>query len=200
MVSNVVGFQSTHPQGVGQYFTLHCWLIFVISIHPPARDGTERCGGVGSAWVFQSTHPQGVGRGLSHRLHSHRDFNPPTRKGWDSITKFPCQFKFTFQSTHPQGVGPDTSVRKVWGYAISIHPPARGGTQFANVEQELNKFQSTHPQGVGRKARARCLRACTISIHPPARGGTVDSASAYIKAKISIHPPARGGTAKPLTT
>ena len=95
------GFQSTHPQGVGLDNQVPLPVQVHISIHPPARGGTRHiCA-------------QGVGI---------RNFNPPTRKGWDSVCK-----------------------RRTGVKQISIHPPARGGTEVSGHV----RFQSTHPQGVG---------------------------------------------------
>ena len=77
-----------------------------------------------------------------------------------------------FQSTHPQGVGRGERDQGSGQGGISIHPPARGGTQVYSVLSAIAAFQSTHPQGVGRGAADH--RQCDrwISIHPPARGGT----------------------------
>ena len=109
---------------------------------------------------------------LSPLRSSKRNFNPPTRKGWDRWCISPRSTRPRFQSTHPQGVG--LGVATVLGVGtISIHPPARGGT-------------------------AQCCRSWRhterISIHPPARGGTGDCLKTEYILNISIHPPARGGT------
>ena len=169
----------------------------IISIHPPARGGTNGLRRKTNGRVFQSTHPQGVGRFFSFQfLGKLAHFNPPTRKGWDAVCVIGGIFAPAFQSTHPQGVGPmpcsiqqrdskkfqSTHPQGVGrGYrhhqhqqgAISIHPPARGGTEAVGDRVSpiidfnpptrkgwdwfrkpplfrMPLFQSTHPQGVGR--------------------------------------------------
>ena len=99
---------------------------------------------------FQSTHPQGVGhpKQLTFLICAF-DFNPPTRKGWDSSHSIASR-------NNP----------------ISIHPPARGGTEQLGLGLKTQKFQSTHPQGVGHLHGVMTRGGEDISIHPPARGGT----------------------------
>ena len=100
------------------------------------------------------------------------NFNPPTRKGWDSCAAGISNALEEFQSTHPQGVGPAHRAAVLAALLISIHPPARGGTDCVLVFQV----------------------ARLISIHPPARGGTSHPRPDGHGRRISIHPPARGGT------
>ena len=145
-----MGFQSTHPQGVGQQGQQLRGLLLQISIHPPARGGTVQIvllwgiglisihpparGGTVGTWTpgspsssFQSTHPQGVGPIKTKSLPmTYQNFNPPTRKGWDN--------QLMANSTVAD---------------ISIHPPARGGTHPHEWLWAYHIFQSTHPQGVG---------------------------------------------------
>ena len=121
--------------------------------------------------VFQSTHPQGVGPKSSEEQTIRTHFNPPTRKGWDVDLN-------------------------IYGgiVAISIHPPARGGTTslFLRAQTALNFNPPT------RKGWDLGVFFCKchlfISIHPPARGGTQRQSFLANGFEISIHPPARGGT------
>ncbi len=116
------------------------------NFNPPARDGD------------------------GHRLSCPcRDFNPPTRKGWDVV-----------------GVNP------LDGVGISIHPPARGGTNGRKRENLSQLFQSTHPQGVGRQHDVYCDRQRRISIHPPARGGTRRDQQSQHRC-VYFNPPTRKG-------
>ena len=121
-------FQSTHPQGVGRKRLVIEYRQLLISIHPPARGGTS-CPGGGSG--------------------DRRDFNPPTRKGWDVHFGAVIGVRIGFQSTHPQGVGrtlPTSSCST--DLFQSTHPQGVG--RFMMLPHFPSQiFQSTHPQGVG---------------------------------------------------
>ena len=142
--------------------------------------------------VFQSTHPQGVGLGK-----------------WNKT----C-YSFRFQSTHPQGVGRSfckdvycaiaisihpparggtiVTFQRLQGVGISIHPPARGGTAVLTVASRQTRFQSTHPQGVGPDGLIVTIPDTDISIHPPARGGTIKS-FIFLGSNPHFNPPTRKG-------
>ena len=71
-----------------------------------------------SCSAFQSTHPQGVGQEVSPWPGvENTNFNPPTRKGWDADV-FNVEHLITI---------------------ISIHPPARGGTERLAAERLAQK-------------------------------------------------------------
>ena len=189
-----------------------------ISIHPPARGGTESLiHDIDGLLEFQSTHPQGVGL-LHPKLLKRLDmnFNPPTRKGWDAEKG---AFAYVIAYFNPP-------TRKGWdcagadgrpALAISIHPPARGGTTKTSSTQrrqnnfnpptrkgwdllsmpllmQQHRFQSTHPQGVGRHScHAKHRPYVFQSTHPQGVGLDVELQVIGVP-EISIHPPARGGT------
>ena len=185
---------SIHPPARGGTV----WFIAIctgleISIHPPARGGTLAESEIATREKFQSTHPQGVGPRVASAPSGLCYFNPPTRKGWDAAPTgdddadqhfnpptrkgwdqgFPqCHPSLRISIHPPARGGTDPVPVGSFPVCISIHPPARGGTGVVVGGDILVPFQSTHPQGVGRELPAPCLVVIQISIHPPARGGT----------------------------
>ena len=89
----VYTFQSTHPQGVGLY-QLAVDMLREISIHPPARGGTIDILRISFRQI---------------------DFNPPTRKGWDSggLTKPPGTGNF------------NPPTRKGWDLTVTCSTTSR---------------------------------------------------------------------------
>ena len=175
-LSRSARFQSTHPQGVGRLFRLSVPGQLRISIHPPARGGTNFAQHIAEALDKISIHP-------------------PARGGTQHTTNR-RQKMIKFQSTHPQGVGLHLSVQfRLLRRFQSTHPQGVGPAE--GLKTVLGGiFQSTHPQGVGH-AKQRCSCCPTpISIHPPARGGTNPEGPSHWFYRISIHPPARGGTTR----
>ena len=77
---------------------------------------------------------------------------------------------------------------------ISIHAPAGGATEYADLIFEGKKFQFT-PLREGRPLPALThIETCIISIHAPAGGATLAACKAVGLEFISIHAPAGGAT------
>ena len=103
-----------------------------VSIHAPAGGAT----GILLLLVnmgagFQSTHPQGVRlAALPLPMLLKLCFNPRTRRGCDTKSKFGTMGDSVFQSTHPQGVRPPFFSWVKPRPRVSIHAPAGGATQW----------------------------------------------------------------------
>ena len=95
-----------------------------VSIHAPARGAT------GLGWTksrsngFQSTRPQGARPARRTAAAAANGFNPRARKGRD-----------------------DRDILPALQFAVSIHAPARGATNFTARVCPIDRFQSTRPQG-----------------------------------------------------
>ena len=138
------------------------------NFNPPARDGD------------------------GHRLSCPcRDFNPPTRKGWDLGSALPVPVLPEFQSTHPQGVGLYDAHSAA--ERADFNPPTRKGWDAYNYAFYWYIFDFNPPTRKGWDFFATHERSIvSISIHPPARGGTV-WCSLHIQPHYDFNPPTRKG-------
>jgi len=120
-------FQSTHPRGVRQFLVEHeAKLRRFQSTHPRGVRRLKLMPNLSPPPVFQSTHPRGVRQSSTS--------STPSLTG--------------FQSTHPRGVRLNAAGALVEAPSVSIHAPARGATEYANMMGSMLQFQSTHPRGV----------------------------------------------------
>ena len=77
-----------------------------------------------------------------------------------------------FQSTPPHGGRPEMSLFHSRIRGVSIHAPAWGATEAADVcPQCKGRFQSTPPHGGRLEVEAEKDRTAPVSIHAPACGG-----------------------------
>ena len=187
-------FQSTHPRGVR-----HPRLIASVNIdrfqstHPRGvRHMPMLTMSMGA--MFQSTHPRGVRREvvLPASMTTY-GFNPRTREGCDSNTRWRTVAVASFQSTHPRGVRRRRPVALVATDQFqSTHPRGvRLPKNRPNVSGRAS-FQSTHPRGVRRWSAPHIATWHDVSIHAPARGATPARCS-LLRGLASFNPRTREG-------
>ena len=127
------------------------------------------------------------------------NFNPPTRKGWDlSTARVFCTIRDNFNPPTRKGWDLRRIPCAVLHYPISIHPPARGGTECVCTRHVFESdFNPPTRKGWDLEGKLRSIRH--RDFNPPTRKGWDQPADARIEQvrQISIHPPARGGTALP---
>ena len=123
-------FQSTHPHGVRLYILGGHEVVFLVSIHAPARGATKT---------------------TSATIRVRLRFNPRTRTGCDVSFAAAAVNASVFQSTHPHGVR--RRSREPWESPRGFNPRTRTGCDVSrqDVTPHGSRFQSTHPHGVRRK-------------------------------------------------
>jgi len=139
-------FQSTRPRGARLPAQNFANVLTTVSIHAPARGATRaRAGCFGDA-RFQSTRPRGARRAWLSLPHVKACFNPRARAGRDQ----PCMLLARqIIGFNPRArAGRDAAYKAIeQGCDVSIHAPARGATQGAEVARAVAGFQSTRPRG-----------------------------------------------------
>ncbi len=184
-------FQSTHPRGV-RLLTPFLRLLWLVSIHAPARGATSPIADTSYPTMFQSTHPRGVRHPIIRSSRAAISFNPRTREGCD---------RSSISSRHNARVSIHAPARGAtlleqlddFLAVVSIHAPARGATQGAKKHLRARRFQSTHPRGVRQPKSKNSKRLSAFqSTHP--RGVRPERPEPVTKLLVSIHAPARGAT------
>ncbi len=144
---------------------------------------------------FQSALP----RGERHQEHAtaagHRDFNPRSHEGSDTIVRMDVVDKVVFQSALPRGerlsVNAHSAAATYFNprshegsdlnrhfpctfFAISIRAPTRGATvNSCRYAKEIMKFQSALPRGERPSWFCTSTAYLSISIRAPTRGATL---------------------------
>ena len=210
-------FQSTLPRGERPRALRSGIRTMSISIHAPARGATGELAGT-RCWGcdFNPRSREGSDRALCRLLTGSPNFNPRSREGSDQSCSEKSQIWKNFNPRSREG-SDRPFPRPTPVLPISIHAPARGATQAAQILDlsiiisihapargatyvlmffpSRDQFQSTLPRGERHGSRQSISQALhRISIHAPARGATALLPDPAYLNQISIHAPARGAT------
>ena len=209
-------FQSTLPRGERPRALRSGIRTMSISIHAPARGATGELAGT-RCWGcdFNPRSREGSDRALCRLLTGSPNFNPRSREGSDQSCSEKSQIWKNFNprsregsdrpfprptpvlpiSIHAPARGATQAAQILdLSIIISIHAPARGATgEYANTLADV-KFQSTLPRGERRSGGSGCP-VDKYHFNPRSREG---SDSPFLLKlfcyAISIHAPARGAT------
>ncbi len=123
-----------------------------------------------------------------------RCFNPRSRAGSDTVSRWHCVRLTEFQSTLPRGERLDGRHTSLEARPVSIHAPARGATPIATyIIARRQMFQSTLPRGERPTVMRPASCVDRVSIHAPARGATRRSRP-ILDAECSFNPRSRAGS------
>ena len=147
----LIGFQSTLPQGERLVYLYKHHIQVIISIHAPTRGATADIHSKNQTHIFQSTLPQGerhswlckhmLPNDFNPRSHKgsdlnkitimflRRDFNPRSHKGSDFNINLYFLFPFYFNPRSHKGSDFHDSIH-LEIRSISIHAPTRGATTY----------------------------------------------------------------------
>ena len=170
-------FQSTRPHGARHGNTLDHILVFLVSIHAPARGATDASIRAIHS-VIVSIHAPARGATFvrpSYDCHRY-GFNPRARTGRDMSRSMLVDARHCM---------------------VSIHAPARGATRtlIASSDQHACGFNPRARMGRDLRPFSRRRLIRLVSIHAPARGATLQSSESMpVKSCVSIHAPAWGAT------
>ncbi len=169
-------------------------ILYIVSIHAPARGATFHMLFDVVNGQFQSTLPHGERQIVRLLLHAQPlvSIHAPAR-GATTRTPFGILYSSGFNPRSRTG-SDETSIYFLFLQVVSIHAPARGATRFPGIKSDQYRFQSTLPHGERHSTRLFFHR--TRCFNPRSRTGSDSICSGSRPSRYCFNPRSRTGSDK----